>query len=294
MKIVTFCYWMKNVKEYSMNRQSPSVSVCIPAYCGERYIGATIQSVLDSSLSDFELIIIDDNSEDKTSEVVKSFTDSRIRYVRNSLNLGPEGNWNRCLKEAKGAYFKLLPQDDMLLPNTLENQVEILEKDHEESIALVFGSRIILDTKGKKLIERGYSEKAIGRTKPEDLIRACVVNGTNLIGEPGSGLIRASLIEKIGVYDGSVGYVIDVDYWVRALQFGDAWYTGEAAATFRVSSNSWSFRIGRDQGKDYRKFIRRVRAKYPDLVSNNDVRSGYFMSWLNGVLRQVFYRLFIK
>jgi len=92
---------------------TPKISICIPAYRGKRFIGAAIESVLSQTEKDFELVIVDDCSPDETAAVVASYADERIRFIRNTTTLGPEGNWNRCLNEALGRYIKLLPQDDL-------------------------------------------------------------------------------------------------------------------------------------------------------------------------------------
>lgn len=97
-----------------MTNDSPLVSVFIPTYRGEATIGAAIESVLTQTLSDFELVVIDDGSPDSTQAIVAQYHDPRLRYVRNECNLGPQGNWNCCLAEARGKYFKLLPHDDLL------------------------------------------------------------------------------------------------------------------------------------------------------------------------------------
>ena len=92
----------------------PRVSICIPTYRGAAYLAATLDSVLAQSYSNFELWILDDNSPDDTQTIVARYTDPRIKYVRNTQNLGPEGNWNKCMDLAQGKYFKLLPHDDLL------------------------------------------------------------------------------------------------------------------------------------------------------------------------------------
>ena len=90
-----------------MRPASPLLTIAIPTYRGAQVIGDTIRSVLSQTLSDFELIVVDDNSPDATEAVVLAFDDPRIRYLKNPANLGPEGNWNRCLAEARGRYFKI-------------------------------------------------------------------------------------------------------------------------------------------------------------------------------------------
>ena len=80
-----------------MSDNKPLVSVCIPAYNNEEYIAQTINNILGQSYKNIELIIVDDNSMDNTLDVIKSFTDKRIKVYKNESNLGMAGNWNRCL-----------------------------------------------------------------------------------------------------------------------------------------------------------------------------------------------------
>ena len=76
---------------------NPLVSVCIPTYKGAAFLGAALDSVLHQTYPHFEIWVLDDNSPDNTASVVANYSDSRVRYMRNPNNLGPEGNWNRCL-----------------------------------------------------------------------------------------------------------------------------------------------------------------------------------------------------
>jgi len=256
-------------------------------------LSQTIDSVLAQSFSDFQLIIIDDNSPDDTETVVARYNDSRIRYLRNPSNLGPEGTWNLCLEEARGRYFKLLPQDDILYPNSLERQIEVLESDKHERIALVFGSRNIIDGNGRILIRRGY-RYGLGVVPGLDVIRRCVRNGTNLIGEPGNVLLRKSLADKIGKFTEKIPYVIDLDYWVRLLTHGDGFYLSDPISAFRVSSGSWSVAIGARQTEDFRRFIYKL-SQQPGLgLSSTDIKVGNLKARWNTFMRLFFYHFVIK
>ena len=97
----------------------PTISICIPVFNGEDYILNCINSVLEQNFCDYELIIIDNFSTDNTSKIIQNIKDKRIRYIKNSRNIGSISNFNKCIKEAKGTFFLLLPHDDLLLPNTL-------------------------------------------------------------------------------------------------------------------------------------------------------------------------------
>jgi glycosyltransferase involved in cell wall biosynthesis len=273
---------------------APTVSVCIPTYRGATHIGAAIESVLAQSYTDFELIVIDDNSPDDTAAIVQGYLDPRIRFLQNPGNLGPQGNWNRCLNEACGKYFKLLPQDDLLAPDCLAKQVAILDQDDAQRIALVYCARTIVDAQDRPLMVRGYSGGHTGIVNAQNLIRHCLRRGTNLIGEPGSVLFRRQLANSVGLFDASIPYVLDLDYWFRLLLKGDSYYLPEALASFRISRGSWSVAIGSKQSIDYRRFIEKI-ASDPDFsVRRIDILMGGIMAELNNYMRLVFYRFILN
>ncbi len=269
------------------------MSVCIPTYKGDAFLGAAIDSVLAQTFENFELIVIDDHSPDGTGELVTRYADSRIRYFRNEHNLGPQGNWNRCLAEARGKYFKLLPQDDLLAPDCLAQQVAVLEQDTEHRIALVFSARRIIGPDGKTLLQRGYARTRQSTVAGAALISRCVRRGTNMIGEPGAVMIRLELTRDIGLFDATNPYIIDLDYWFRLLAHGDAYYIPQPLACFRVLPTSWSVAIGARQTSDFRRFIAKTVTMHPG-IHNFDRWSGYVMAAVNTFLRHVFYRFFLK
>jgi glycosyltransferase involved in cell wall biosynthesis len=272
----------------------PTISVCIPTYCGDSHLGKAIDSVLAQDYPDFELVIIDDNSPDQTTSVVSRYQDDRIRYIKNATNLGPEGNWNRCLQEAQGKYLKLLPHDDVLAPDCLRRQVEILEKDGDNSIALVFCARQIINHQGRVLSKRGYPVSVQGQIPSQRAIRQCIRHGTNLIGEPGAVMFRKTLAEITGFFDGSIGYIIDLDYWFRLLLNGDAYYLDAHLVSFRVSQGSWSVAIGTKQSYDFNRFIDRCNEIQEYKLNTLDILAGKVMAKLNNILRLVFYKFVIN
>lgn len=273
---------------------NPLVSVCIPAYMGAEFIGNAIESTLLQTLNDFELIIIDDNSTDGTENIVGNYKDPRIRFLRNDQNLGPEGNWNRCLTEARGKYLKLLPQDDILAPSCLELQVAVLEADSIEHIALVFCSRYIINPDGRVLMSRRYPIGHEGLIAGDAVMRTCVRRGTNLIGEPGAVLFRKSLADRVGKFDATNPYVIDLDYWFRLLAHGDAFFCADSLTSFRVSSRSWSVTIGRAQDRDFIDFVARTAGRMRSPLSAIDLLSLKVTARLNKWLRLLFYTFYCK
>ncbi|CAI3397726.1 glycosyltransferase family 2 protein [Enterococcus cecorum] len=102
------------------------VSIIMPSYNTSDFIGDSINSVLNQTYKNWELIIIDDNSSDNTADTVQSFNDSRIRYLVNSENKGAAFSRNRALREAKGNWIAFLDSDDIWYPNKLENQLNFM------------------------------------------------------------------------------------------------------------------------------------------------------------------------
>ncbi len=105
------------------------VSIIMPSYNTGRFIAESIESVLAQTYPDWELIIVDDCSTDNTDEIVASFHDDRIRYLKNEKNSGAATSRNRALREAKGKWIAFLDSDDLWLPEKLEKQIAFMEKN---------------------------------------------------------------------------------------------------------------------------------------------------------------------
>lgn len=108
------------------------VSIITPAYNSEKYIAETILSVLAQSYQNWEMIIVDDSSTDKTAEIISSFQekDSRIKYIYNSTNKGSAYSRNVALQKAKGKWIAFLDSDDLWHPKKLEKQIEFMKKNN--------------------------------------------------------------------------------------------------------------------------------------------------------------------
>jgi len=106
----------------------PKVSVLMPVYNGEKYIGQAIDSILSQSFRDFELVVVDDGSTDMSAEIVGSYSDKRVRYVANPTNLGLAGARNRAIEVSNGDYLAWLDCDDISLPDRLLKQVALLDE----------------------------------------------------------------------------------------------------------------------------------------------------------------------
>jgi glycosyltransferase involved in cell wall biosynthesis len=273
---------------------APAVSVCIPTYRGAAHIAETIESVLAQSFADFELVIVDDASPDETGQVVARYRDARLRYLRSERNAGVEENWNRCLRFARGRYFKLLPDDDLIAPDCLARQVAVLEADRDERLALVFCARRIIDSRSRGLTTRRYPRHGGGVIPAHAVVRNCIRSGTNLLGEPGGVLFRMALAKRVGAFDASLRIVTDLDYWFRLLLYGDAYYLPERLASFRISQGAWSVAIGAEQATELRAFIAKAGANPAYGLSALDMARGRLLAQVNTLAKLIFYRLVLR
>lgn len=134
-----------------MSNKHPRVSIGIPVYNGELYLEEAIESIVAQTFEDFELIISDNASTDRTEEICQAYAakDRRIRYYRNEKNLGPARNYNRVFELAKGEYFKWAAHDDLLAPEYLERCVEVLDRNPE--LVLCYSRVIFIDEQQKEL-----------------------------------------------------------------------------------------------------------------------------------------------
>src|SRR5690349_2607469 len=130
----------------------PLVSICLPCFNGERFIRETLESVLNQTFKDFEVIIVDDYSTDRTLSVIQAFADSRIKVLQNGRNLGMGANWQKVLSCSRGKYVKLLGQDDLLSPECLSRQVTVLEHPANEKVVLTACKRTVVDSKGNVIL----------------------------------------------------------------------------------------------------------------------------------------------
>jgi glycosyltransferase involved in cell wall biosynthesis len=267
----------------------PLVSVCIPCYNSEEFIASTVESVLNQTLGDFELLVSDNRSTDSTYSILRTFKDGRIQLHQNETNVGLCENWNRILSRASGKYVKLLCADDLIYPDCLSRQVAILENPANATVALTLGSRDIINARGEVILRRKAS-CGRGRVSAQELFRKTVRRGTNLIGEPAAVLFRKEALDKSGQLDTSNPFAIDLALWAALLKSGDAFVDPEFLAAFRVSAGAASTEIGLKQAGFFRQFVRDYRREARFEVTPLDVVSGYALSLVRCFLRNLFIR----
>jgi len=274
-------------------RTTPKVTVAIPMFNHEAFIGRTIQSVLSQSFADFELLVFDDGSTDRSVEIVRAFDDPRIRLTLNEKNLGPEANWNLAISQVRGAYGKLLCGDDVLMPDCLAKQVAILDDPANADVGFVTCSKLVLDPKDRVVTKRRFARRGT-KLSGQEGIRRLIFFGSNPFGEPGAGLFRASLIPQVAGYRARIPYLIDLDFWCQLLQLGSIYILPDFLFGFRISSTSWSSRIGLRQYRQWVDFLNQLRRENNFPMSAIDVLIGATTGAAQFAARIAFFKIFAR
>lgn len=188
--------------------KEPAISVILPVYNSEKYLARAIRSVLEQSIPDFELILINDGSTDQSEKIIFSFTDSRIVYLKNETNCGLIYSLNRGIDQARGRYLARMDADDISLPQRLALQKSFL--DGHPHIALVASVVTFIDKNDQEsgnwpLDRQTTSVKAIRRQMPF----------ANCIAHP-SVMIRTEVIKQFRYHPHRL-HMEDYDLWLRLL-----------------------------------------------------------------------------
>ena len=176
------------------------ISVVLPVYNGSTYLKDSIESVLNQTYPDFELIIIDDCSTDSSGEIAQKYanSDQRILYFRNHTNIKLPESLNRGFRRASGMYWTWTSCDNLYMPNAFEELLKAIENSKE--VSLVYASMGIID-------EHNNAIGLVEADPLEDLILRNVVGACFLY--------RASVAKQVGEYNKEMFLCEDYEYWLR-------------------------------------------------------------------------------
>lgn len=212
--------------------KSPKVSVCIPSYNYSRFISDAITSVLNQSLGNFELVIVDDNSTDDSESVIRGFQDSRIRYFRNEVNLGITANWNKCLSLARGSYVCIMGADDIYFPDFLTRMCFVLDSNFD--VGFAHCAFKLIDEDGKIL--RVYQRYARDSVENGQCVFRKLLLGNYVMFS--SVLIRKECLRILGGFDSGLSYTLDWEMLARMSLAYKVAYVSEPLSCFRTHSSN--------------------------------------------------------
>jgi glycosyltransferase involved in cell wall biosynthesis len=208
------------------------ISVIIPVYNGEKTIKQTIESVFQQTFTDWELIVIDDNSQDSTLEIVHSFQDSRLK-VFTYPNSGVSASRNRGITQATGEFISFLDADDLWTPDKLESQLKALQENPQAGVAYSWTDWI--DESGKFLRNGGHIT-VNGNAYQQLLVRDFIESGSN-------PLIRRQAFHEVGGFDEKLAHGEDWDMWLRLASRYEFVSVPSPQILYRISPQSASFNI---------------------------------------------------
>ena len=210
----------------------PLISVVIPVYNGAKTVQETIESVLNQTFTDFEIIVVDDGSQDNTLEVISAIPDPRIQVMQGD-HAGANAARNRGLHHSSGEYVSFLDADDLWTPNKLQAQFQALQKHPEAAVAYSWTDRI--DEQGNYLRQGGHLSVS-GHVLAELLIANFIENGSN-------PLIARQAAIAVGGFDETLTACQDWDMWLKlAFRYQFA-AVPESQVLYRLSTNSISSNV---------------------------------------------------
>ncbi len=256
------------------------VSVCIPAFRAGETLAATVASVVAQTHGDWELVIVDDHSDDDTLDVAHGFDDERIRVLANGATIGMASNFERAVAETKGDFVKLLCADDLIAPDCLLAQLEVLSSD--PGLALTAARRDIIDGDGVVMThDRGIPSYLAGRVDGPTVIRRVFRSGYNPVGEPACALFRRDAKDHAGPFSGLLPGPTDLDMWFRILEHGDFYGDQRTLASFRLHPRSLTATTYRSYGNQDRTLFRRMAADPAWRVGRPSLAMAYARSYLH-------------
>ena len=236
-----------------------TVSIFIPAFNAGQFITASIQSVIDQTYTNWELLIVDDNSSDDTYARALIFTsDNRIKVERNHTNLGMVGNWNRCIKNLAGEFLVKLDADDHWHSSMLEKSIAVMNK--YPKVGLVFSKYINVDHNNRIIGGSEIRLPEFAREKPLSCVNIVRLGADKMLQfsilRQGVSLFRREVVERVGVFS----YLItkdtqassDVEFYFRVGAHYDIFCIDEVLYFYRIHSSSIS-KKDEDSGLSARK-----------------------------------------
>lgn len=226
----------------------PLISICIPTYNGEEYLTQCIESCINQTYDNYEIIICDDGSSDNSVSIIELYSskDLRIKFFKNDKNLGLVGNWNKCIELSSGEWIKFVFQDDYITYNCIDKFAKeitpktelivckrnfILPKDASEDYVNYYTNVVRTLENSNKNISNFFSPQLISDISVKYM-------AMNFIGEPSLILFKKSIVSKLGNFNHTLKQICDLEFVLRiASQYGLV-YIPEQLCSFRIHNNS--------------------------------------------------------
>lgn len=216
----------------------PKVSIIIPTYNFGHLIVETLESVFKQTYKDFEVIVVDDGSTDDTHQKIKKYL-PKIKYIKHNVNLGFAAAMNTGIRNAKGKYLNFLSSDDKVLPQFLEKEVEVLEKNPE--VGLVFSPVFYIDELGKVIRKQKIANDSI-IPQSQAYLKLIIRNYVNLV----TALVRADIVRRVGFFNNKLRQNPDWDMWIRIASKSKLAYVPDYLGLYRRHNLSLTSEVKSD------------------------------------------------
>lgn len=250
-------------------KNQPRVSVVIKSYNHASFVCETIQSILDQSFQDFEIVITDDGSTDGTLGAIREFADPRIDLQVFEQNQGISAAMNATIVRARGEFIAILNSDDFALPGRLDRQVAFL--DSNPGIAAVFGLPQTIDEYGQET--ESFFDFTIPLSLPDfsrtTWLRHFFLTG-NCLCAP-TAMIRRAVYKQVGAYDPRLNNLSDLDMWVRICAEHDIHVLSDELTAFRIRADNLNASAPSREAQlrhefEYFQVLNRYRAMKPEFL----------------------------
>jgi len=264
---------------------NPLISVIIPAYNRAHLIEEAVNSVLNQTYQDFEILIIDDGSSDNTKQVVENFKDQRIRYIYQN-NAGPSAARNNGIKNAEGEYIAFLDSDDLWAAEKLSRQFEIIRSNTGINLGIISCNAEGITFDNKILYRRVCSAE-----NSAEFIKGFFENPDSVISGTPAFIVKKECFEKVGYFDENLISLEDWDMWFRVCLEYEFRCVNEVLTYFRTH-NSLSVETPIKKAKDsYLRLLDKIFSseKLPSeykKVKNKIYSDAYFKIALWGIFNQ--------
>jgi glycosyltransferase involved in cell wall biosynthesis len=208
----------------------PKVSVIIPTFNRPKFLQAAIESVLKQTFQDFEVIVVNDASDEDVECIVQGFCDNRIKCIRHEINKGEAGARNTGIRHSNGEFIAFLDDDDIWFPDKLKLQMNVLENS-PVNVGGVYSGFIAIDC------AKQTSHIRVP-TKRGDIYQDLLLY--NAVGTPSTVLIRRACVETAGFFDEKIYYGVDYDFYLRIAKHFLFEYIEEPLVQYNIHENCLS------------------------------------------------------
>lgn len=276
--------------------EGPLVSICMPLWNKEAYIGEALSSCLNQTYKNIEVLVSNNCSTDKSLEIIAAFNDPRVKVYTNPQNMGGMYNFRKVFTYATGKYMTYLSADDALDLTTIEKAVTLLEDPKNQDIVLVNTYIGIINEASEPIMTKKYIFGG-GRISSYWGIRSNFIYGSNHLGEPNGSVWRKECYDKMPMpkFINGNGWTADLDLKMELLLQGNTYMIPEPLGKFRISGTSNSTTILKaSQAKLFREYAMEIYHDKRYHLSFFWVILGSITSFGLQIARGLFYKLFMK